>query len=194
MRLNDNSERGGRVPAEQPARYFPPTNFSVANRTSVAALILIIAGLGFLSYTSIPKESSPEITIPMIAVSTIYPGVAPKDMETLVTRVIEEELNKVPEITALTSTSDMGYSSVVAEFDSDMNMDEALQKVREKVDLAKPSCLRMQRIRSSRNSTSPTSRSCRSTYRESTTQSGSRTWPRTCRIASNRVRRSSKSG
>ena len=141
MKPNDNNVNHNHGPAEphsQPPRYFGPTNFSVANRTSVAALILIVAGLGFLSYNSIPKESSPEITIPMIAVSTVYPGVAPKDMETLVTRVIEEELNKVPEITELTSTSDMGYSSVIAEFDSDMDMEEALQKVREKVDLAKP--------------------------------------------------------
>jgi hypothetical protein len=74
----------------------------------------------------------------MIHVGTVYPGVAPNDMETLVTRVIEEELNNIPEIKELTSTSVEGYSSVVAEFDTGMNMDEALQKVREKVDLAKP--------------------------------------------------------
>jgi multidrug efflux pump len=86
----------------------------------------------------VPKESSPEITVPMIHVGTVYAGVAPKDMETLVTRVIEEELNKIPDIKELRSTSDMGYSSIIAEFDNGMNMDEALQKVREKIDLARP--------------------------------------------------------
>ena len=119
-------------------RYFRPTNLAVANRISIGVLVAIIATLGIISYRTVPKEASPEITIPMISVSTVYPGVAPKDMETLVSRVIEEELNKIPEITDLTSVSDQGYSNVTAEFASDMDMDEALQKVREKIDLAKP--------------------------------------------------------
>ncbi|CAN5864658.1 N/A [soil metagenome] len=119
-------------------RTFGPTNLAIRNRTSIAALVFIIAVLGISAYFTIPKESSPEITIPMIHVATVYPGVAPKDMETLVTRVIEEELNKIPDIRELTSTSQMGVSSIIAEFDNAMNMDEALQKVREKIDLAKP--------------------------------------------------------
>jgi len=128
----------GQAGGSHMVRYFPPTNFAVGNRISMIALVVIIAVMGLVSYLTIPKEASPEITIPMISVSTVYPGVSPKDMETLVTRVLEEELNKIPQITELTSTSDMGYSNVLAEFDLDMNMDEALQKVREKVDLARP--------------------------------------------------------
>jgi multidrug efflux pump len=119
-------------------RNFRPTDLAIRNRTSIAALGFIIALLGIVAYLTVPKEASPEITIPMVHVSTIYPGVAPKDMETLVTRVIEEEINKLPEITQLTSTSDMGYSSIIAEFDSKMDPAVALQKVREKIDLAKP--------------------------------------------------------
>jgi multidrug efflux pump len=119
-------------------RYFPPTNFSVRNRTSIGALVFIIAILGLISYNTIPKEASPEITLPMVTIATVYPGVAPKDMETLITRVIEDELNKIPEITDLTSVSDQGYSNIIAEFETDMDLDAALQKVREKVDIAKP--------------------------------------------------------
>jgi multidrug efflux pump len=119
-------------------RAFRPTDLAIRNRTSIGALVFIVALLGIGAYLSIPKESSPEITIPMIHIGTVYPGVAPTDMETLVTRVIEEELNKIADIKELRSTSDMGYSSIIAEFDNRVNMDEALQKVREKVDLAKP--------------------------------------------------------
>jgi multidrug efflux pump len=119
-------------------RTFGPTQLALRNRTSIAALVFIVALLGISAYLTIPKESSPEITVPMVHISTIYPGVSPKDMETLVTRVIEEEVNKIPDVTQLTSTSEMGYSSIIAEFDSKMNIDEALQKLREKVDLAKP--------------------------------------------------------
>ncbi len=119
-------------------RDFAPTTFALRNRISVIVMLAIIAIMGIVSYISIPKESSPEITIPIIAVNTTYPGVSPRDMETLVTRVIEEELNNIAEISTLSSTSVEGYSSITAEFESGTDMNEALQKVREKVDLAKP--------------------------------------------------------
>jgi multidrug efflux pump len=119
-------------------RTFGPTDVALRNRTSVAALLVIIGILGVSAYLSVPKEANPEITVPIIHVGTYYGGVAPKDMETLVTRVLEEELNKIPDITVLTSTSDMGYSGIIAEFDNSMDMDAAMQKVRERIDLAKP--------------------------------------------------------
>jgi multidrug efflux pump len=119
-------------------RTFGPTDVALRNRTSIAALLFIIAVLGASAYMTVPKEANPEITVPYIHVGTVYGGVAPKDMETLVTRVLEEELNKIADIKVLTSTSDMGYSSIVAEFDNSMDMDAAMQKVRERVDLAKP--------------------------------------------------------
>jgi multidrug efflux pump len=119
-------------------REFRPTSLSLRNVTSVLVMLFIIAILGILSYGSVPKEAQPEITIPIIQISTVYPGVAPGDMETLVTRVIEEELNNIADLKTLSSTSVEGYSSVVAEFDTGMDMNEALQKVREKLDLARP--------------------------------------------------------
>ncbi|MFO7892126.1 MAG: efflux RND transporter permease subunit [Longimicrobiales bacterium] len=119
-------------------RQFALTNFSLKHRVSTLVLLVIIAIMGVVSYTNVPKEASPEVTVPFIAVNVIYPGVAPKDMETLVARPIEEELNTIPDIKELTSTSVEGYTSITAEFQTGMDMDDALQKVREKVDLAKP--------------------------------------------------------
>ena len=119
-------------------RQFRLTNFALNHRTSTMMLLAIIAIMGVISYRSVPKEASPEITIPIIAVNTIYPGVSPKDMETLVARPLEEELNGIADIKELTSTSVEGYTSIIAEFENGMDMDDALQKVREKVDLAKP--------------------------------------------------------
>ena len=120
------------------ARDFGLTSLALRNTTSALVVLAIIVILGAAAYATIPKESQPEITIPIISVSTVYPGVAPGDVETLVTRVIEEDLNTIPEIKELSSTTVEGYSNVVAEFESDMDMAEALQKVREKVDLARP--------------------------------------------------------
>ena len=104
----------------------------------MVVLFAFVTTAGLVFYRSIPKESFPEIEIPSIVVNTIYPGVSPSDIESLVTRKIEEELNTISGIRELTSTSVEGYSSVTAEFETSTNMDEALQKVREKVDLARP--------------------------------------------------------
>ena len=117
---------------------FVLTSFAIDHRTSSVVLLILITITGLTSYQVIPKESFPEIEIPLIAVNTIYPGVSPADIETLVTRPIEEELSTISDIKELSSTSIEGYSSVTAEFETTVNIEEALQQIREKVDLAKP--------------------------------------------------------
>jgi multidrug efflux pump subunit AcrB len=134
--------RGTGQPADEEElrsfKEFRLTSYAIDHKTSVFVLFFIITLGGLISYARIPKESFPEMEIPMIAVNTIYPGVAPADMETLVTRPIEDELNTIADIEELTSTSIEGYSSVVAEFSTTVDLEDALQKVREKVDLARP--------------------------------------------------------
>lgn len=114
------------------------TSMAIEHRTSVMVLFAIIVLGGVNAYRAIPRESFPEIEIPMIAVNTIYPGVSPADMESLITRPLEDEISTISDIKEMTSTSVEGYSSIVAEFETSINLDEALQKIREKVDLAKP--------------------------------------------------------
>ncbi len=113
------------------------STFAINNRISVMVLVALVAIMGTVSYLTIPKESFPNITVPNIFVVTLYPGVSPEDMESLVTRKLEDELGSISEIKEMTSTSTEGYSSVVLEFDTGIDIEEALQKVREKVDLAK---------------------------------------------------------
>ena len=119
-------------------REFKLTSFAVDHPTSVLVLAGIIIFAGINSYITVPKESSPEITIPNIVVNTIYPGVAPEDIETLITRPLEDELNTIRDVKTITSTSVEGYSSINIEFDVGVDMNEALQQVRERVDIAKP--------------------------------------------------------
>jgi multidrug efflux pump subunit AcrB len=140
---SEPEERREELPFDDPGfllrfKEFGPTSFAVDHRTSMVVLLLIIGILGVLSYNATPKESFPEIEVPMIGVTTIYPGVSPADMESLVTRPMEDELSTISEIKELTSSSTEGVSSVVAEFETTVDMEDALQKVREKVDLAKP--------------------------------------------------------
>tara|TARA_R110002096_G_scaffold303080_3_gene498045 strand:+ start:20961 stop:24491 length:3531 start_codon:yes stop_codon:yes gene_type:complete len=113
------------------------SSFSINNRISILVLITLVSVLGIVSYITIPKESFPSITIPNIFVVTVYPGVSPEDMESLVTRKLEDELGTISEVKTMTSTSSEGYSSVNLEFTTDVDIEDALQKVREKVDLAK---------------------------------------------------------
>ncbi|MDE2806275.1 MAG: efflux RND transporter permease subunit [Gemmatimonadota bacterium] len=117
---------------------FGLTSLAVDSATSVVVLFAFIAVAGLVSYRAIPKESFPETEIPYVLVNTMYPGVSPADIESLVTRKLEDELKTIPDIKELTSTSVAGYSSVSAEFETSMNMSEALLKVRGKVDLARP--------------------------------------------------------
>ncbi|MGD8699134.1 MAG: efflux RND transporter permease subunit, partial [Gemmatimonadales bacterium] len=114
------------------------TSFAVDHPTSVLVLTLCVIIAGFISYFKVPKEAAPEITIPIVAVNTVYPGVAPEDIETLITRELEDELNKIGDVKEITSTSVEGYSNIIVEFEAGMDMTEALQLVREKVDIAKP--------------------------------------------------------
>lgn len=114
------------------------TDFAVDHPISVLTLLALIVMGGLYSYLTVPKEASPDITVPFVAVSTLYSGVAPEDIETLITRPLEEELNKISDIKTLTSQSVESVSSITAEFEAGMDMTEALQLVREKVDIAKP--------------------------------------------------------
>jgi multidrug efflux pump len=131
------------VPEDDPAflarfKEFGLTSFALAHRTSVVMLFLIVSFAGLMAYRAIPKESSPEIAIPILVVNTLYPGVSPADVETLVTRPLEDELNTISEVREMISTSVEGYSSISVEFSTRTDLNEALQKVREKVDLARP--------------------------------------------------------
>lgn len=114
------------------------TDYSINHRLTVYVLIGLILVAGGTTYVSLPRESFPEVKISLIVVSTVYPGVAPSDMETLVTRPIETELKGVSGVKEIRSTSSEGVSSIQVEFNPEVDLDTALQKVRERVDLAKP--------------------------------------------------------
>jgi multidrug efflux pump subunit AcrB len=114
------------------------TNTAITYRTSVLVLTAIVIFGGLASYTSIPKESYPSIEIPYIVVTTIYPGASPDDIESLLTQPIEQEVQSINGIKEIRSTSTEGISSIVVEFDPQVSIDDAFQKVRDKVDIAKP--------------------------------------------------------
>ncbi|MFA9393955.1 MAG: efflux RND transporter permease subunit [Halodesulfovibrio sp.] len=96
--------------------------------------LIILAGLS--SYFSLPREAEPDITIPYIFVNTTYEGVAPEDIEKLVTIPLERKLKGLADVEELRSTSKDGESAIAIKFLPSVVIDDALQKVRDKVDQA----------------------------------------------------------
>ncbi|UCH82167.1 MAG: efflux RND transporter permease subunit [Nitrospiraceae bacterium] len=109
---------------------------AVRQRISVMVLALIIFVFGVYSYQMLPRESEPDITIPYVFVSTDYKGVTPSDMETSVTVPIEKKLKGLEGVKKINSISSEGQSSISIEFVTGTDIDDALEKVRNKVDEA----------------------------------------------------------
>ena len=111
---------------------------ALKRRATVMALLVLIVIAGLYSYLALPRESFPDITIPYVFVTTTYEGVAPADMEELITIPIERKLKGLSDVEEMRSTSAEGISTVAVKFLPTIDIDDAVQKVREKVDQAKP--------------------------------------------------------
>lgn len=113
-------------------------NFFVTNFRVVILLIIMISGWGLYSFFSLPRESSPEIKIPIAIVTTIYPGASPSDVEEFVTKKIEAKLSGLKGLSKLTSNSRNSVSSIQVEFGANENIEDAIRNLRDKVETAKP--------------------------------------------------------
>ncbi len=113
------------------------SEFSIRHQTTVVVLIVILVLVGVYSYSVLPRESFPDITIPNIIVTTPYEGVAPSDIENQITLQIEKKLISLSDVKEIRSYSSEGMSTIVVEYESGIDIDTALQKVRDKVDEAK---------------------------------------------------------
>ncbi len=117
---------------------FKPSSWAIDNRTAIYVLTLIISVMGLIAYNSLPKENFPEIQVPKIFVQTVYPGTSPDNMEKLITKQIEKELKSVQGLKKLTSNSYQDYSMITAEFEVNVDIKDAKQRVKDAVDRAKP--------------------------------------------------------
>ena len=128
----ENTNQSNKIQKE-----FALSSKAIDNRITVFVLTIIIFLMGLISYISMPSEAFPEIITPEIYVGTPYPGNSPLDIEKLVTRPIEKEINAISGVDEINSTSVQGYSTIQVKFSFDVSPAEALQKVKDKVDIAK---------------------------------------------------------
>jgi multidrug efflux pump subunit AcrB len=118
---------------------FALVDWAVRNQITVSVLTVIITISGFLAYRAMPAESFPEVVQPTIFIGTPYPGNSPVDMERLITRPLEKQLNTISGVDKIKSTSVQGFSSIEVRFDFKVGVDEALRKVKDKVDAVQSS-------------------------------------------------------
>ena len=111
---------------------------AIKNRTTVGVLIVLIVLAGGYSYVTLPRESAPDVPIPHVMINTSYEGVSPEDIESQITIKIEKELTGIKGLKEIRSASMEGISSIDVEFEPEIVIEDALQYVRDKVDIAKP--------------------------------------------------------
>lgn len=112
--------------------------FLVHHATTVILAVLVVFVFGLVSYLGLPRESAPDVEIPVVIVSTPYVGVSPADVESLVTIPLENELASLTDVKRMNSSSAEGVSIVSIEFEPEVDIDDALQKVRDRVNKAGP--------------------------------------------------------
>lgn len=113
---------------------FKPSTWAVNNRTSIYIISVILSIAGILTYQGLPKEQFPEVVFPQIIVSTVQAGTSPKDMENIVTRHIEKAVKSISGVKKVTSNTLQDFSVVTVEFNTDVNVPDAKQRVKDQVD------------------------------------------------------------
>ncbi len=104
---------------------------------TVSMLFVLIMIIGSVTMYTIPKESSPDITVPIVYVSVSHEGISPEDADRLIYKPLESELKSLDGLKEMISTASQGHLSITLEFYGDADIDQALIDVREKVDTAK---------------------------------------------------------
>src|SRR6185436_13050997 len=97
-------------------REFGPSTFAIKNKPVVFLLLAMILIGGITAYNTMPRENFPEVVVPTIFVGTVYPGNSPSDIENLISRPMEKEINTINGIDNIKSTSIQDYSMIIVEF------------------------------------------------------------------------------
>ncbi len=113
---------------------FKMSSWAIKNKTTIYMGMILILFLGISAYFTMPRESFPEIQETKIYVSSLFPGNTAEDIEKLITNPLEDKLKTVSSVVEITSTSQEDYSMIVIEFDEDIPVELAKQKVKDEID------------------------------------------------------------
>lgn len=108
-------------------------SLSIKRPVFITCLLLMIVVLGLASFMKLPVDLFPDVTFPVVVVSTPYPGASPKEVEILISKPLEEEIGTISGLKTIRSTNREGMSIVVAEFTLETDVKYAEQQVRDRV-------------------------------------------------------------
>ena len=113
---------------------FRLSSWAIKNKTTIYVLMFLILYFGISAYFTMPRENFPEINETKIYISSVYPGNTAEDIEKLITNPLEDKLKSVSNVVKITSTSQEDYSIITVEFDENIPVDKAKQKVKDEID------------------------------------------------------------
>ncbi|WP_418264227.1 efflux RND transporter permease subunit [Flavobacterium faecale] len=116
---------------------FKFSSLAVDNKMTIYVIMALFFILGISAYYSMPREDFPEIKETKIYISTVYPGNTAEDIERLIIDPLEEDIKNVSNVVKVTSTSQEDYGIITVEFDEKIAVEDAKQKVKDKVDAKK---------------------------------------------------------
>ncbi len=114
------------------------TNYAIKFRTAVFIFIAVLVVMGIISYNALPREGNPDITIPQVFVTAVYPGTSPEDMENLVVIPIEKKLNELGNVKNISAMAADSVAVFTIEYQEGVDVDSAIQRVKDKIDLSRP--------------------------------------------------------
>ena len=112
------------------------SELSIKRPVLATVLVLIIIIFGLIGYTSLPVREYPNVDNPIITVQVSYPGANAEVIENQITEPLEQNINGIPGIRSLTSSSSQGSSRITVEFELSVDMETAANDVRDKVSIA----------------------------------------------------------
>ena len=118
---------------------FKPSSWAINNKTVIYVIVAIFLFMGISAYFSLPRESFPEVKETKIYISTPYPGNTAEDIEKLIVDPLEDRIKNISNVTEVLSTSQEDYGMIIVEFDENITVEAARQKVKDEVDSEKAS-------------------------------------------------------
>ncbi|MGB0896189.1 MAG: efflux RND transporter permease subunit [Flavobacteriaceae bacterium] len=110
------------------------SSWAINNKTTMYVVMVLILFLGISAFFEMPRESFPEIKETKIYISSVFPGNTAEDIEKLITDPLEDKLKTISNVVEITSTSQEDYSMLMVEFDEDIPVDQAKQKIKDEID------------------------------------------------------------
>ena len=112
---------------------FGLSSWAINNKTTIYVMMVLILFSGISAYFSMARENFPEVKETKIYINSVFPGNTAEDIEKLITDPLEEKLKTVSNVIEITSTSQEDFSMIIVEFDDDITVEAAKQKVKDEL-------------------------------------------------------------